>query len=399
MNDLNQKKWFSLFPSVFIWRKTDECLFYDSNTFRSKRICMNNSGIEAIVNYLQIIDNLYCIEIDKTLSSDKQTLSFLEELAALNMGMIVKDDGTGSRRPVQLPPILNLQSAVERLNNKDLTDLTAGENILDYVHEIHLLLSDNMQSKTIESIMNLLDSLRKSNLYTIKISGYIHALNKLMEFRQLLNTMPAIKTVVLDFKDDIFDSLWEVKGFNMQNLRLFIRVTSGFNKELYCKVENFLQSEELSHEYEFAVSSEDEFEDIQAKIQDVTPESMDIKPIFNGRNHIFFENNVYLDEEDCLKTEMTKRDIFAHQVLNMNDFGKLTFTSDGKVYANPYFPLLGTVENDIREIVYKEMLEGASWRRIRDMKPCCECIYQWLCPPLSNYELALGKPNLCHVKP
>ena len=73
--------------------------------------------------------------------------------------------------------------------------------------------------------------------------------------------------------------------------------------------------------------------------------------------------------------------------------------SDGKVYANVYHEPLGTIDDDIRELIYKEMDKGTSWRRIRDMKPCCDCVYQWLCPSPSNYELAIGKPNLCHVKP
>lgn len=28
----------------------------------------------------------------------------------------------------------------------------------------------------------------------------------------------------------------------------------------------------------------------------------------------------------------------------------------------------------------------------------CDCIYQWLCPSPSNYELVIGQPNLCHIK-
>jgi len=47
----------------------------------------------------------------------------------------------------------------------------------------------------------------------------------------------------------------------------------------------------------------------------------------------------------------------------------------------------------------KEMLDNTAWRKIRNDYPCCDCIYQWLCPSPSNYELAIGKPNLCHVKP
>lgn len=49
-------------------------------------------------------------------------------------------------------------------------------------------------------------------------------------------------------------------------------------------------------------------------------------------------------------------------------------------------------------MIYREMIEGHSWLRIRNQEPCCSCIYQWFCPSPSNYELAIGRSNLCHIK-
>ena len=86
--------------------------------------------------------------------------------------------------------------------------------------------------------------------------------------------------------------------------------------------------------------------------------------------------------------------------INKNDFGRLTVLPDDKIYANVNHAEIGVMGKDtIASVLYKEMTEGHSWLRIRDQKPCCDCIYQWLCPSPSNYELAIGKPNLCHVKP
>ncbi len=48
---------------------------------------------------------------------------------------------------------------------------------------------------------------------------------------------------------------------------------------------------------------------------------------------------------------------------------------------------------------YKEMYRGKSWRRIRKkVEPCKKCTFEALCPPLSNYEYALGANNLCHIR-
>ena len=393
---MNKKKWFSLAPSVFVWREKDKCLFYDSDTFRSKMFYADNSAVDGFISEMQNIDNLYCIDI--TEKPDEQINSLVKELIYLKMGRVVGEDETHGRRPVQLPPLLNVQSDVERLRIEGITHLTIGENVIEYIHEVRIILSENMKSQTIQSILFFIESLRKSNLYAIKISGYTPDFNRLTDFWLSLNSMPALKTIELDFNDNLCDVLHRIKRLSIENYKLLIHIKPDFNKGLFEKTDSYLQSEKIIHAYEFAISSEEEFETIQEKLKGFNHEFMDIKPVFTGDNHAFFQKNVYIDENDIRNAEMTKKNIFAHQALNTNDFGKLTITSDGTVYANPHFPPLGTVEDDIRLLVYREISVGASWRRIRDMAPCSDCIYQWLCSSPSDYELELNKPNLCHVK-
>jgi pseudo-rSAM protein len=96
---------------------------------------------------------------------------------------------------------------------------------------------------------------------------------------------------------------------------------------------------------------------------------------------------------------MTIKDFFSRQVINIYDFGKISIMSNGDVYANLNHPALGNIYTDnIYEIINKEVDEGKSWFRIRNQEPCTNCVYQWLCPSPSNYEIAIGRPNLCHVK-
>ncbi|MCL2413707.1 MAG: hypothetical protein FWC94_00425 [Bacteroidales bacterium] len=56
-------------------------------------------------------------------------------------------------------------------------------------------------------------------------------------------------------------------------------------------------------------------------------------------------------------------------------------------------------ENSFLVLLYKELDENTAWRKTRTEKPCSECLYQYLCPPPSNYEFAIGKFNLCTAKP
>ena len=93
------------------------------------------------------------------------------------------------------------------------------------------------------------------------------------------------------------------------------------------------------------------------------------------------------------------KDFFNRQSMNLYDFGKINIVSNGDVYANLNHPSIGNIYIDnIYEIVQKEIDEGLSWLRIRNQAPCKDCAYQWLCPPPSNYEIIIGRPNLCHVK-
>ena len=87
------------------------------------------------------------------------------------------------------------------------------------------------------------------------------------------------------------------------------------------------------------------------------------------------------------------------RTMNLYDFGKITILPNGDVYANLNHPSLGNIHvNNIQEILHKEVEEGKSWFRVRNQAPCTDCVYQWICPSPSNYEIAIGRSNLCHVK-
>lgn len=122
-------------------------------------------------------------------------------------------------------------------------------------------------------------------------------------------------------------------------------------------------------------------------------------PFYNGRNRYFFENAVFNDKDDIKSIIMTKREVYVNQKINNRDFGRITILPDGNIFANINFPSIGYITDKIHDILYNELKTGVSWLRIRDKKPCNDCVYQFLCPPPSNYEAVIGKPNLCHIHP
>lgn len=120
-------------------------------------------------------------------------------------------------------------------------------------------------------------------------------------------------------------------------------------------------------------------------------------PFYSGDNLSFFEHNVFLTEQDILAQNLTQQDILNNMSVNSNFFGELYFMPDNKIYANPNFSPVGKLGDDWHDILYN--LLDSCWFKTRDMKPCSNCAFQYLCPPPSNYEIVIGKPNLCTVKP
>lgn len=83
--------------------------------------------------------------------------------------------------------------------------------------------------------------------------------------------------------------------------------------------------------------------------------------------------------------------------LNTNYFGRLTILPDGSIYSNLNTFSLGSLEDSLYEIIFKELNEGKSWQNGRHKEPCTECRFRWLCPPISNYEFVVGQYNLCTI--
>jgi pseudo-rSAM protein len=165
-----------------------------------------------------------------------------------------------------------------------------------------------------------------------------------------------------------------------------------------CDIEQiiaFFENIKIPFSVDFIVFSEQDYLDIE---QIATTVKGDFVPMYNGKNIAFFESNVFISQEEIFAVALSKREIFMRQATNIFHFGKLTVLPDGKVYANVNQMSLGTIDDTVYSIVYKEFTEGKSWFRVRDCAPCKDCIFQWLCPSPSNYEIAIGRSNLCNVK-
>ena len=84
----------------------------------------------------------------------------------------------------------------------------------------------------------------------------------------------------------------------------------------------------------------------------------------------------------------------------MLNFGRLSILPNGDIYANIYHNKLGNILKDkLNEIIENEIINGKSWLNVRRLvEPCKNCVFELVCSPISNYEYAIKKFDLCNIK-
>lgn len=122
-------------------------------------------------------------------------------------------------------------------------------------------------------------------------------------------------------------------------------------------------------------------------------------PIYDGNNFDFFKKSVFSAEEDFTHCDLTINQILINKRINSINYGVINVFPDGTIKTNINNKPLGNLSEGLENLLWREMKRKDGWMKTRTEKPCNDCIYQYLCPPPSNYEIAIGKPNLCTVKP
>lgn len=406
-----ERYWLRLFPDTFLWSKNGQSLIY--NVKNKISFCIENTDrVKELTDQLLDLLNLYCVELSEEDLGNSNLKKFIGNVKSISSGEIIKAI-EGEPKPIVLVPILNLQSDVERLR-KD-SPLSVGEHVLNYLHSVTLYLDNSvpcdnpyfykftdrprpdylLEFKKINKFLNNIEvsAIGQINIVSERVTDY-------PEFDLLINELDRLHLKKnFHVNDSSFEHNLQLLNFLISDqYYLTIFVNNNFKRKKIEAIVSLIGNNKKQVEWQFFITSEKEYKLVAEVIEELNLGNTNIKPLYTGQNLQFFENHIYLTEEDLQYPGLNRREVFAHQALNTNDFGKFIVMPDGKVYANLYHEPLGTIDDDARELVYKEIDHGISWRRIRDMKPCCECVYQWLCPSPSNYELAIGKPNLCHIK-
>lgn len=319
--------------------------------------------------------------------------------------------------PALFHPIVNNQRDFDRLLKVDKINI--DNQVMNYLEEVYLYLngveegSEYPPFRQVPSYMN-----QEGDIDADKIIKWLESIhNKQMNQLNLLGgdvlQHPHFKEIMevakskthevkLYYRYDLFKSsyLQQLQSYDIDQLFIVVPMQAVNNTLLEQRTDEMKDFSSFIIQWIFLISSEEEYMQADKFITRHHIDNYQIKPLFNGKNLNFFENEVFLTQEEILSLKPEKREIFANQKINRNDFGRITVLPDGSIFANTNNSSLGTIEKDrMHDIIYHEMNDGCSWLNIRRQPPCSNCIFQWLCPSPSNYESVIGKPNLCHVKP
>lgn len=404
--------WLWLNPDTFIWKSKNEVLVYNSvlsNGFALLLSNVSSSLIERLIDPKQ----MYCVELLVSEIQDKLTNEFINRLTMTGSGNICEKE-EGKPKPVIMFPKLNVQRSVERQSK--VVDSYRDDNIMLDLFEMTIcfngitdkertcwnnqFLYPPVTNKILDSKM-LLKHIRlisgSTGLRSINLLGSdFSTIDSFFEIVDSLCQINVSKTIWCRLEDLKGKMVETVKILYEGYYRLMIIVDPICDvKRTRAMIEDF-RCELPQVAYVFIIAGEDDYENVERIIDRLSsPIESSIIPLFTGDNMDFFINHVFIQPETLFESKLTKREVFAHQAVNTFDFGKVSLMPDGNFYANLNHPPIGKANENLKEILHRELFTGRSWRRIRDEKPCTDCLYRWLCPSPSNYELAIGRPDLC----
>lgn len=405
-----QDYWFALKSHVYVEFKNEAILLYNTQTGYSSEI--RSPEIISLVSQLYEPQNLGVILLDKEMQKNPDISGFIEEALHSKTGDITGVEKL-PHKPVRLVPILNLQKDVDKLQKGEAENHLIGRDVIHYLLEVNIYLNDvcnagcaqcadyckqmhcctatnKGETLPVDTIENILRQIGHSPVGRINISGgNILKFSNIVELQKSLAAFSDILHCYLHYKN--FEKSELTGLFNLE-----LMVNFPIDEIMFEKVWPLVNKENTT--VHFIIESEDEYAETETWIERLEIEKYDVHPFYTSNNLDFFAENVFVEKEDILSKALQMREIFRNKKLNSNFFGALYILPDGTIKANMNARPLGNIKSDtLLDVIYREMLDNTAWRKVRDAEPCDACLYQFICPPPSHYETAIGKADLCHI--
>lgn len=402
--------WFYLEPYVYVSIMNNSIFLY--NTLDGRCLKSEDSLVYNTISQLKETPE-GVIKLNEEYLSYEILHSFIQQIRNYFMGDLI-DVSLSQGKPIQLTPVLNIQTDIRRM--QATPERSVGEDIILNLNEIIFFIDNpssfpnkyypsnipfeweepaSIQFKYIESVISQIPHSVTDNLFISIVTKDFSGLQNQGILINILNNSNIKKKVHLYYKNEISDLI-----FNINEFSLTLNVDFPFDKLKFEKVNSLLKAEIKKEELNviFFIASPLDMDEAEKIIEEYNITEYTFVPFYIGLNLNFFKENVYLEEEDLYAEPVSMKNIFLHQSLNIESFGKLYFFPNGNVYSSLFAKKLGSIyQNTLLELLYKEFDSSGAWFKTRNYAPCNSCHLQWLCPPPSTYEVLLEKNNLCHV--
>lgn len=380
---IDNNYWFVIEPYVYVNITDKEALLYntlDGIVVESKTI--------AVIKLLQELiqkENCGVAFLSSEQFKQQDIYNFVMDIREKFMGDILNTN-LSDGKPVQITPYTNFYRGNDLYIKHNFSVL---KNVLNNLLEVNIYIDNTIR---VNEFISFLRSLPEN--VTFNLIGDFRHFQEADHLFYFLAECPNAKNIVCSYSDLIL-----LKPECTNNFSYRISVRFPIDEISWEESKQILKSQIMSYEYVFYLTSHEDYQQAEERIDQEKIERYFLKPVYTGSNMDFLKEQVFLKKEDILSTPMTLKNFFMNQAVNSYDFGKIYIQPNGDVYANMHFSSLGNIyQENIYELLQKEIERGNSWFRIRNQNPCNTCVYQWLCPSPSDLEIELGQANLCHVK-
>ncbi len=400
-------RWLVLEPFVHAVIKGDDVLLY--NTLgKNYLLYRQNTGIAKIVQQLSIPENGYVAKLTNSELEDTVIGRFVADLRKKFMGDLF-DPQCSASRPFNIVPLPIVkggaipmeQQLVEVTFQLTASNLPALKPYKEASRQFTFpVYTDSPeQAMPLDTIRSVAAQMKLLPVATVHFCGtgildepLFGAYNRIFgktSFRRKYHVTLRQVAVPFTFSPgkNEFVALYITFPFDQQQLELLQQVLHTYPN--HPRVE-----------FNFVVQESREVDVASELISGLGIKHAAFKPYLNGSNIGFFEEQVFMSESDIFGSRPGRSEVFSRISMNQNDYGKLTVFPNGDVFANVNDPLLGNLNNlTVAGLVSRENEVGKSWKRRRmDVAPCNGCLYQFLCPPVSSYEIMMQRFNFCHIK-
>lgn len=406
-----KRSWFAIKNTVYVnWQEKGTLFLYDTKSGR--HLTSHQSKAIELAKAVYIPENLGVVDLG-TIDLDDEMQVFIKNICENNLGLLF-DKEQCPQKPINFLPILNLQNDVERMSEIG-EYIMLGEIINNYLTHAVLHIGTVCQ----QSCPNC-GLWGKQFLCCEKTE--ISAFMPIERLKDLVKQLSYTSVKVIDLiggdlclypdKEALVALIKEHPQFNWHLWQhAMICGNSPFANDVVCTDillpmpfvgSELLKSVATNTKVKIHAIVEDEEQVAQAEelLSAIGISDYELHPFYTTSNLGFFEDNVFLNEDDIMSAPVSMREIFCHQKLNTNYFGVLHFFANGEVKADVNGETVGMFpEKSVLELIYEELLHNTAWRRIRGGTRCLGCRFRYLCPSPGNYETVIGKENLCHVQP